>query len=291
MPVCHAPGPASRRQFIITPYALAADGRLEAVLPGRCPLAKGGDTPCAIGGHHRRERKTGPSFPVQVARCRTHGTAFTLYPPGQRPYGRVAVAPVSVHGEVLLAADSRHPAEPPGGGASSIPEQAVPPPPPAPPAGATGRGWPAWPETVFGAAVDAGRGLAWPRSFVPEAPEPGYWSTQVRAIDLGGRILGVHVEVAARERERIAGELGLPALVLHDAARSWAAGGGYRAHGAVIVGVLSELRGRRAVDDGLLASGAIAGLWGLPSRWDPGGGLLFRLGVPVPGTGPGTPAE
>jgi hypothetical protein len=50
--------------------------------------------------HHTRERKAGPQIQVTVAQCRTHRRAFTLYPLGHVPYGRLAVAPVTPDGQM-----------------------------------------------------------------------------------------------------------------------------------------------------------------------------------------------
>jgi hypothetical protein len=47
---------------------------------------------------HRRQRTTGPRFPLTVMRCGTHGRGFTFYPPGHVPYGRRPIAPVSFDG-------------------------------------------------------------------------------------------------------------------------------------------------------------------------------------------------
>jgi len=53
--------------------------------------------------HHLRERKAGPQTPVTVVQCRTHRRAFTLYPLGHVPYGHLAVAPVTLDGQVLFS--------------------------------------------------------------------------------------------------------------------------------------------------------------------------------------------
>lgn len=268
--------PASRRPFVATAYVPAGDGRLVAARTARCPVAEKSDAPCAVGAHHRRERKTGPCFPLEVARCATHRRAFTLYPPGHRPYGRVAVAPVSSHGELLLTSGPEATAGP-SSAPPTTPGPTMPGPetPPAPPRLA-------WSETMFRAALDAARGSAWPRCSGGTPPAPGYWNTQRRALVQGARVLGLHVETPARARESIARELSIPTLVLLDASHAWASAGGYRARGAAISSVLDRLTARRGLVDGLLASGTIAGLWGRPSRWDPCGSTLARPRVPDP---------
>ena len=67
-------------------------------LPSACPRVATGDGPCVISLDHRRGRSTGPCFPLSVLRCRLHQVAFTLYPPGHVPYGRLAIARVASDG-------------------------------------------------------------------------------------------------------------------------------------------------------------------------------------------------
>jgi hypothetical protein len=57
-----------------------------------------GDAPCHLWVDHQRARKTGPCFQLTVVHCGLHRRAFTLYPPGHVPYGRIVVAPVSSGG-------------------------------------------------------------------------------------------------------------------------------------------------------------------------------------------------
>ena len=99
------------RPFAAGPYGLGDDQPRPIVLPVSCVWADNEEGRCEIAVHHRRERKTGPEFAVLVLRCRTHRRAFTLYPLGQVPYGRMAVAPVSCDGELI---GSGH-ADPAGG--------------------------------------------------------------------------------------------------------------------------------------------------------------------------------
>ena len=74
-------------------------------MPMRCPYFVQGGPECSVGHHHCRQRKTGPRHPLEVARCRVHGKAFTLYPPGHRPYGRQAVVPLASDGSRLLGGE------------------------------------------------------------------------------------------------------------------------------------------------------------------------------------------
>ena len=61
-------------------------------VPDRCLSSlTGAAGPCRVGGAGWRERSTGPEHPLKVVRCRAHGVAFTLYPVGHVPYGRVPV--------------------------------------------------------------------------------------------------------------------------------------------------------------------------------------------------------
>jgi hypothetical protein len=57
-------------------------------LPDSAPCANNAKTLCRIGLHLMRERPTGPGHPLAVIRCRSHGSFFTIYPPGFVPYGR-----------------------------------------------------------------------------------------------------------------------------------------------------------------------------------------------------------
>jgi hypothetical protein len=68
-------------------------------------MPRKGNAACELVVHHWRERKAGPQIPVMVMQCKTHRRAFTLYPLGHIPYGRVAVAPVGLDGEVLFATE------------------------------------------------------------------------------------------------------------------------------------------------------------------------------------------
>jgi hypothetical protein len=254
MPECHKFEPAARRPFTVTPYRADAAGLMVASMPPRCSRHKAGDPPCNLWVDHHRARKTGPCFPLTVARCGPHGRAFTLYPPGQVPYGRVAIAPVSSDG--LLLEDAPSGARTPG----EVPIAR-----------------PSFSDTVFGAAIDAAAGRAWPR----KAPaRPAHWRTQGRRLARGARLIGIAPTTAddeARRREQMARHLGVPTLVLVEQARRWTEARGYRERGAAIILVLAEMEASRRISDRLTCAGALAGLWGPPSRWHPGAGVLSRL--------------
>ena len=68
------------------------------------------------------------------------------------------------------------------------------------------------------------------------------------------------------------GSLGTPTLTLVEAGAQWSMAGGYRSRGAAIERVLESLPSSEHLGDRMLAAGAVGGLWGRPSRWDPGGG-------------------
>lgn len=190
---------------------------------------------------HYRNRKTGPEFAIAVARCQVHDHGFTIYPPGYVPYGRKRVAPVAHEGRELLRGEGEQ-------GASSL----------------------CWEQTIFAAAADAAEGRFWARS----SPSSDDWRrrTQGRWLDLGATLLGL-IGVEQRVRERLAELLGLDCLDLVEAARAFRQTRQWTDRGALIMRLLERLPLRRSLCDDLLVCGAIAGLWGRPSRWDPGGPL------------------
>ena len=150
MDPCHNSRPFARRPFITAAYRASADGVLRPSMPEQCiEGAAGGGLDCQVRLHHLRPRKTGPEFPLVVAECQTHGVAFTLYPPGHEPYGRVTVAPVDLEGQLLRGAD-----------------------------GASGDRPVAWEPTIMGAAQDAAEGLAWPRDGAEPTSAAGSWRTR-----------------------------------------------------------------------------------------------------------------
>jgi hypothetical protein len=112
---------------VTTPY-LIEGGKLVAVVPARGPCWRD-DAPCAVTLDHERRRKTGPPFGwVAVMRCSKHRLAFTAYPPGHVPYGRVPLVALAPDGTELVE-----------GGSSAL-----------------------------GALADARAGTVWPRDNAPE---------------------------------------------------------------------------------------------------------------------------
>ena len=164
----------ARPSFIVTPYEPAGDGRLVPHLPldGPCRLAGGA---CRLRVHHVRERSTGPCFPLTVVRCETHGRAFTLYPPGHVPYGRVALVALAPNGEAVRGAE--------------------------PFAG-----------TLFDVAKDAAQGVAWSRE--QPGGSDRWWGTQGRRLERAARLTGVVPGQPAELRYDLAGLLDIDVLQL-----------------------------------------------------------------------------
>ena len=179
---------------------------------------------------HARERKTGPCFPVTVARCAEHRLAFTLYPPGHVPYGQVAIAPLDPAGRPIRSAGKR--------GKSLA-------------------------GTLWEAIADASQAVLWPES----GGSLGCRRTQGRRLRLGASLLGLCV--SATERERFAMALSVPMLHLNETASRYAEARGWCAKAAVLMEMLTRcLHGSQGA--GLIRAGPQASLWGAPRRWEPG---------------------
>lgn len=234
------------RPFATGPYGLDDVQPTPIVLPASCVWAENDPGRCEIAVHHRRERKTGPEFAVLVLRCRAHRRAFTLYPLGQVPYGRMAVAPVSCDGELIRSGD----ADPASGPR------------------------PGWLTTLFLAALQAASGQAWPRQ--SDGPS-GIWDTQQELLARSAQLLGLAPNTSPRLGEQIAQQLQVPRLEQIEAARAFEGASGYKERGRAIVAVLGKLRPGRCLLEQLLACGVLAGLWGPVQRWAPSSG---------PGTSP-----
>jgi hypothetical protein len=206
-----------------------------AVMPRCCVHAVVGDEACVLVVHHVRERKTGPRIPVTVLQCRTHGRAFTLYPLGHLPYGRLAIAPVGLDGELLRTTEGDQEG---------------------------GERPPAWSTTLFGSAFAAIYATA------VKLTDSRWWATEApERLAQGAAILGVHPALSVQAADAIAFRLEIPRLVLRQAADEYVHARGRAARGRVLVGVLGELGDARLVDR-VLAAGACAGCWGTVTRWD-----------------------
>ena len=209
-----------------------------AVMPPSCVHASKGDPACVLVVHHLRERKAGPQVPVTVVQCRTHHRAFTLYPLGHVPYGRLAVAPVALDGQVLLSTE-REPT-------------------------ASDRRAPAWRATQLGAAFAAIDAPA------VKLTDQRWWATQTsERLAQSATLLGIHPALPVPDADAIAFRLEIPRLVLRQAADEYAHARGRAARGRVLVGVLDQLGADACLLDRILAAGACAGCWGTVTRWDP----------------------
>ena len=247
MPASYLDAQRSHRPFIVTPYVARTDGELEAQMPSSCPRGAGAVEPCRLSLHHRRSRKTGPEHPLAVIACRTHGVAFTLYPPGYGPWRRQSVERLSPDGRALGVEIDLEAAEFAG--------------------------------TLFEAAADARAGRAWARDGgASDRPPERWWSTQGRHLALAARLVGVAAELCDKTRERLAAVLSVGTLLLRDKAKAR----GYRAIGDAVCSVLTALgRGPRRARR-LLLCGHLVGCLGEPMYWDARRGVLhrspFRLG-------------
>ena len=119
---------------------------------------------------------------------------------------------------------------------------------------------------MFQAGLDAARGSAWQRE--GDGITDQLWSTQVRTLSKLMGLLGVDPSLDEHEREIIAASLEQALLFLNDCARMIEAKPGYRSRGKAIKTVLDEIIKQPCILDRLLLSGHVAGLWGLPLRWD-----------------------
>ena len=238
MPSDHALPTSRRRPFATVAYVPGEAAVLApAVMPPSCVHASPGDPACVLLVHHTRERKAGPQIPVTVAQCRTHRRAFTLYPLGHVPYGRLAVAPVTPDGQVVLSTQR----EPTAG-----PRQS-----------------PAWRATQLGAAFAA---IDAPRV---KLTDRRWWATQTAVpLTRGAALLGVHPGLAESDADAIAFRLEIPRLVLRQAADAYAQASGQAARGRVLIGVLDQLDADACLLDRILAAGVYAGCWGTVTRWD-----------------------
>lgn len=192
---------------------------------------------CRVGFRGHRPRKTGPRIALTVARCHRHGISFTVYPPAYVPYGRVAVTALDLEGRRVEAE-------------------------PGAPVAVAGTSW----EAV----ADAAAGRRWPET----GGALGSRRTQGRRLGLGAWLFGLLAPV--RVRERVATVLEVPALTLHEAAQSHPGLARWRDRAQLLLHLLGQcLTGGQP--DVLLAAGYVTGLWGRPSRWDPGGRRLRSL--------------
>ena len=231
------------RFFLNVPYDLREGQELLVDIPPRCPHWKSGCDECDVKGNGWRPRKTGPCHPLRRVKCR-HGAGYTLYPPGHYPHGRSLVAPVSPDGELVRLVVA----------GEEVDEEVV--------------GKLAWSRTICAAALDAALGLSWNR----ESPGDDHRRrrTQRRYLTLTAALLGLTAYLDEAVSQRIAECLGIAYVLLSDQQNIYQSAPTYHGKGAAIVSVLELIPINNTLEYRLLKAGFIAGLWGLPKRWDPG---------------------
>lgn len=215
---------------------------MRAKRPALGPCAGGDGEPCRLVLHHRRSRKTGPDFALEVLRCRRHGVTFTLYPPGHVPYGRVALAPVAPDGRALVDPET---------------------------------GARRFQGTLFGAALDAAAGRSWPQEAEDGHAAPRF-PTQRRRLARACQLLGVAPSLAAQTRSCIGAVLGVAGQLLHDGACAIAQRPGNKSRAEAVVRVLDALGAPASLFDRLAACGHVVGLWPAFHRWQPDAARLQR---------------
>jgi hypothetical protein len=234
--VCHDPQTVARRHLVVTPYETDGVNKMVPQIPDTCPLGVKDGRPCRLFLDHWRSRKTGPCFPLNVLRCRTHEIAFTLYPPGYTPWGRKKWAPVAPDGTVVACEE----------GASRFQ------------------------DTYFEAALVAAEGIVWAREKEVEEDfrNPSFITQQCR-LDRALRLLGLKGDRAWCEA--FAQTLSIPGQRLHEAAQTltkWPSN--LSALGRAVRDVLSEIpRFLGDLFERLAACGAAVGLWPPLHVWRP----------------------
>jgi hypothetical protein len=205
-------------------------------LPASGPCHHWDGKPCQLVCDHDRPRKTGPGFALLVVRCRTHGVAFTLYPPGHVPYGRKPLVPMAPDGSLWVGSKQAHP----------------------------------FAGTVFDAALDAAEGEAWPADFDDEHPTSNSkprFGTQLTHLARACELTGVGQ--APGWRELCSQVLAVPGQLLHDLTQRIELSPGYRSRGGAVCEVLSSLALGPALYERLCACGTAAGLWPPLYQWQP----------------------
>lgn len=204
--------------------------------PKVCPGSEPQGLPCRIYLNHTRDRITGPCFPLEILRCRTHKVVFTLYPPGHVPYGRVPLVSVSPDGSPLGEGDS---------GAGQFE------------------------GTLFQAALDAAEGVAWPGESLEGYAVPRF-PTQQRRLASGCLLTGVAPVLSADLRTQMTALLGVSGqLVQEGTCQIEACPASYRTQGQAIVQILDVFSRGQSEFDRLATCGYWVGLWPEPHRWYP----------------------
>ncbi len=120
-----------------------------------------------------------------------------------------------------------------------------------------------WSTTLFRAALDAKDGDLWPTGSPKD--DLRRRRTQLRWLERIEMLLGL----GSTDACSIARALDITALDVLDARRDLAAATGARQRGVVATRLLGKVPIRPAVLDAVLIAGTLAGLWGLPIRWEP----------------------
>jgi hypothetical protein len=222
------------RIYVISPYFPDNAGRLLPELPTVGPCRDWNEQACHICFDHDRDRKTGPDFPLHIARCVTHKKGFTIYPPGYVPYGRQRLAPVAPDGS--LAANTR--------GAQSFA------------------------DTCFDAALDAAQQRAWPHESIEGNLMPRF-PAQMRHLTHCSLLLGIQPGLHRQLREEIAQILCVGGQRLYDSATRIETQPGYFGLGKAICSVLDALEPTTSLFERLAEAGAGICLWPTPQLWDP----------------------
>lgn len=215
----------------------------EVEIPTRCIHWEDGSGKCDVKGNGWRPRKTGPCHPLRRVKCH-HGPGYTLYPPGHYPHGRSLVAPVSSDGELVRVGVAGEEAD----------EEAI--------------SKLAWSRTIYAAAFNAALGLSWSRE--SPADDSRRRRTQRRYLTQTAALLGLTASLDEAVSQRIAECLGIAYVLLSDQRSVYQSAPTYHGKGAAIVSVLDLIPINNTLEYRLLKAGFIAGLWGLPERWDPG---------------------
>ncbi len=204
--------------------------------------------PCKLNVNHRRERSTGPCFPLTVLRCRPHKRSFTLYPPGHVPYGRIAIAPVAPDASPIRGKE--------------VAER--------------------YRGTLFEASLDAAERKPWHREHAGSTDR--WWGTQLRRLALAAQLLALAPGVASRRREEVAEIVGVDLLLLREQAQKMLHAQGYQQRGAAVLEVLDAVPQGSFLPERLLECGYLAGCWGAPHRWLPQSATLHRQAFRATGT-------
>ena len=205
-----------------------------------------------------------------VPRCRVHGRAFTVYPPGHTPYGRLPLLKIALDGTEI---------------ASEVPEPI--------PAATDGPAAPLTQSpdaTRLGDVRRASLGQAGAR--FADGGSDFWWGTQSRHIAFSLALLGVLPELDSDARFAHSKALEVPLQLLKDGAYCIACAPSYRSRGQAAIAVFDAMNepnlGHCALDRlrRLLAAGHLAGKWGPPYWWDRSTRQLRRWAFPAAGTRP-----